>query len=188
MVNIYVFLEGAAQVSDGSEKYVLFQVTTGEDAPSRLPLPPHTPSACSRQERTGLSERQRSARTRGSHAELTDLGLPPHGCTVGIALALHSVITQQMKLRQGCKHALMQQQCSSRNAQVHTHTHTHMHRRTHAQAHTRTDTHTHAHMHRRTHAHKHTHIHTHTHTHALATHDLQRPKTLFSLTPHNPAG
>jgi len=167
MVNIYVFLEGAAQVSDGSEKYVLFQVTTGEDAPSRLPLPPHTPSACSRQERTGLSERQRSARTRGSHAELTDLGLPPHGCTVGIALALHSVITQQMKLRQGCKHALMQQQCSSRNAQVHTHTHTH------AQAHTRTGAHAHRHTHTRTHAQAHTRTQTHTHTHTY-THTRSR--------------
>jgi len=46
--------------------------------PLRLPLPPQTPPACSRQDLTGLSERQRSERTRGSHAELAN-GFAPTG-------------------------------------------------------------------------------------------------------------
>ena len=164
MVNIYVFLEGAAQVSDGSEKYVLFQVTTGEDAPSRLPLPPHTPSACSRQERTGLSERQRSARTRGSHAELANLGLPSQDCTVGTALAFCGYATNEVD-----RDASMLQthnvhihaQAHDVHTHAHTHSHTHIHTHAHAhtltQAHTRTDTHAHAC------AHTHTNIHTQTH-------------------------
>ena len=139
---------------DGSEKSFLFKVTSGQDAPPALPAP--SPPACSRHEQTGLSERQRSAGARGSHAGLANIGLP----LVGIALTLHSVVMQLMKLTgmQACS-------CSSRNARVNN-AHTHIH--THAQAHTNTQAHTHTekHMHRHTHPlaplHTRTHIHMHT--------------------------
>ena len=121
-----------------------------------LPLPPQTPPACSRQERTELSKRQRSARTRGSHAGQANLGLPPQDCIVGIASALHSVVMQQLKLRQGCKHALVQQQCSSRN-DMHRHAQTHSHNLAHTHTHTDTHTRSHARKHARTPAHTHTH-------------------------------
>jgi len=65
--------------------------------PLHLHLPPQTPSACSRQEQTGLSKRQRSARTKTrSHAELANLGLTPQGCTVGTALAFCGYATYEV--------------------------------------------------------------------------------------------
>ena len=111
--------------------------TSSQDAPPplRLSLPPQTPPACSRQEQTGLSERQRSARTRGSHAGLAKLGLP---WIVKLVLHRHCIL-QQIELIQECKHALMQQQKCTGALRTHTRTHTH------AQAHTRTDTHAQAH-------------------------------------------
>jgi hypothetical protein len=72
-------------------------------SPPALPAPPpQTPPACSRQERTGLSKRQRSARTRGSHAELAKLGLPPQqDCTVGTALAFKKNILGEVFFQRG---------------------------------------------------------------------------------------
>ena len=120
----------------------------GEGGPPALPAP--SPPACSRHEQTGLSERQRSAGARGSHAGLANIGLP----LVGIALTLHSVVMQLMKLTgmQACS-------CSSRNAQANN-LHTHMHRRTHAQTH----------GHTRAHKHVHTHTLSNTLAHTRATH------------------
>jgi len=123
--------------------------------PLRLPLPPQTPLACSRQERTGLSERQRNARTRGSHVELSNLGLPSQDCTVGTALAFCGYATNKLTGMQAHN--------------VHTHAQAH---NVHTQSHTHTHTHTHTHMHRSTHLHRYTHaqthIHMHTHTHNLS--------------------
>jgi hypothetical protein len=158
----------------------LFEVTSGEDAPPhyRLPLPPQTPPACSRQERTRLSDRQRSARIRGSNAELANLGLSPQDCTVGTALAFCVNATNEVD-----RDASMLS-CSSRRTTcthtrarthtltcIHTHVHrrTHSHRRTHAQthAHTRAHTHTHTLSLSNTLAYTRTHTHTHTHKHTL---------------------
>jgi len=149
--------------------------------PLRLPLPPQTPPACSRQERTGLSERQRSARSRTrSHAGLANLGLPPQECTVGTALAFCGCATNEVETGlQACSlAAAVMRRCTTH---THTYAHTHMHRHTHRRAHTCTGAHTHthtctsahtqvhtrthAHMHRRAHTHVHTHTHKHTHTH-----------------------
>ena len=138
--------------------------------PLRLPLPPWAPIACSRQERTGLSERQRSARTTGSLAELADLGLPSHDCTVGTALAFCVYVTNEVDRDA----SMLQAHTVHIHAQAHdVHTHAHTHSHTHTQTHTQTNTnthihkHTHTHMHMRTHTYTgaHTHIHTNTNTH-----------------------
>jgi hypothetical protein len=138
--------------------------------PLRLPLPPWAPIACSRQERTGLSERQRSARTTGSLAELADLGLPSHDCTVGTALAFCVYVTNEVDRDA----SMLQAHTVHIHAQahdVHTHAHTHSHTHTHTHTQTNTNTHihkhTHTHMHMRTHTYTgaHTHIHTNTNTH-----------------------
>ena len=96
--------------------------------PPALPSPPTLP-ACSRQEQTGSSERQRSTRTRGSHA--------------GLALATGMQVCYQ------------QQKAQAHN--VHTFARTHIH--THAQVHTHTHTNTGAHTHRHTYTGAHTHTH-----------------------------
>ena len=112
--------------------------------------------------RADQAEGQRNARTKGSHAGIANLGLPP---TVGIALALHSVVMQQVKLT-GSKHAhaaAMQQKWTV----THTSTGAHTHKYTHAQAHTCTDTHAQAHTRAHTHTYSLEHPCTHTHTHTL---------------------
>jgi len=85
----------------------------------------------------------------------------PQDCIVGIALALHSAVMQQIKLRQECKHASIQQQKCAGAQRAHTYTQT-------TNMHTRTHTHTHTHKHAHAHARTPAHTHTHTHTHALA--------------------
>jgi len=130
----------------------------GSPPPLRLRLHPQTPPACSRQEWTGLSMRQRSARRRTrSHAELTNLGLTPQDCTVGTALTFCNYATIE-----GCKHA-------AASAQAHN-VHKHVHTNTHTCTHTCTGTHTHtgAHTHRHTCTCARAHTHTHTHTHSLS--------------------
>jgi len=88
-----------------------------------------TSSACSRQERSGLSERQKSEKQEAAKQAL-----------VAELCSWHCILwLLQMKLRQGCKHALTQQQCSSRkdmhtHARTHTHLHTHIYTRTHARS------------------------------------------------------
>ena len=137
--------------------------------PLRLPLPPWAPIACSRQERTGLSERQRSARTTGSLAELADLGLPSHDCTVGTALAFCVYVTNEVDRDA----SMLQAHTVHIHAQAHdVHTHAHTHSHTHTHTHTQTNTNTHIHKHTHTHAHAHTltqaHTRTDTHAHACA--------------------
>ena len=158
VVKKQLFLGGAVQVFRGAvaKKQLLFEVKSGEDASPLLclPLPPQTPLACSRQDWTGLSERQRSARTRSSHAGLrANLGLPPQDCTVGIAFCDYA--TNKVD-----KDALMLS-CSIRNAQAHKHTHSHTQYL--APLFTHTCTHT-----KHTNIHTRAHTHTHTHTHAQA--------------------
>ena len=142
----------------------MFKVTSGEMLPPAPPAP-SPPSRLQQARRTGLSERQRSARTRTrSHAGLANLGLPPQGCTVGTALAFCGYATNEVD-----RDASMLQthnvhihaQAHDVHTHAHTHSHTHIHTHAHAhtltQAHTRTDTHAHAC------AHTHTNIHTQTH-------------------------
>ena len=142
-----------------------------------LHLPSQTPSACSRHERTGLSKRQRSTRTRTcSHAGLANLVLTPQDCTVGTALAFCGYATNQvtgMRRRTTCTHMRTQTHIhiykhAHTHAQAHTLTGVHTHRHTFTCARARTHTHTHTHTHTRTHTHAHTHTHTHTHTLSLA--------------------
>ena len=143
-------------------------MTSGEDAPQlRLPLPPWTPLACSRQERTGLSERQRSARTRGSHAirkpwfALTD-------CSVGTAFcgyATNEVDRDASMLQTHNVHIHAQ----AHDVHTHAHTHSHTHIHTHAHAHTLTQAHTRT----RTHTHTYTHTYTHTDTHTHSSYSTQ---------------
>ena len=114
-----------------------------------------------------MSERQRSARTRSSHAELANLGLPPQDCTVGTALAFCGYASNEVDRDASIL------SCSGRKTTCsYTRTHMHIHTHTCTSAHTHTGAHTHRQMHMRTrvHAHIHTHTHTraHTHTHTLA--------------------
>ena len=88
--------------------------------------------ACSKQERTSLSQSEREAKERENKRQswLQDLQtlVCPQDCIVGNALALHSVIMQQMKLTgmQACSHAAaMQQKCTGAHTHTHTQTHTH---------------------------------------------------------------
>jgi hypothetical protein len=152
----------------GDENYLL----SGQDAPPAPPAPaPQTPPAWSRQEQTGLSERQRSARTRGSHAAEQTL-VCPQDCIVGIASALHSATNEVETGMQACSRAAAEMRrrttCTHSRACTHTHIHTqthtcagtHTHKGTHTQAHRRTDTHAQA----RTHIHSLAPLHKHTHT------------------------
>ena len=119
------------------------------------PPAPSPPSRLQQARRTGLSERQRSARTRTrSHAGLANLGLPPQGCTVGTALAFCGYATNEAD-----RDASMLQAHN-----VHTHAHTHSHIHTHA--HTYTHAHTCTGAHTYTGAHTHTYTLTHTYTHS----------------------
>jgi hypothetical protein len=105
-----------------------------------LPPAPPAPSPLSRMQqarRTGLSKKQRSARTRGSHAELANLGLPSQDCTVGTALALRGYATNEVD-----RDASMLQ---AHNVHTHAHTHTHTRAHTHAQVHIHTQAHTRTH-------------------------------------------
>jgi len=139
----------------GDENYLL----SGQDAPPAPPAPaPQTAPACSRQEQTGLSERQRNARTRGSHAAEQTL-VCPQDCIVGIASALHSATNEVETGMQACSHAAAEMRRRTTCTLTCTHTYTHKH--THAQAHT----HTKAHTHRRTDAQ--THMHRRAHTYIL---------------------
>ena len=161
-------------------------MTSGEDAPPlRLPLPPWTPLACSRQERTGLSERQRSARTRGSHAirkpwfALTD-------CSVGTAFcgyATNEVDRDASMLSCRSNAAEMHRRAHTRaRTQTHTCTGTHTQARARTQTHAQVHIHTHAQAHTRIGAHTHrytctcTQIIIHTHTHALSIAPKQHAK------------
>ena len=130
-----------------------------------LPPAPPAPSPLSRMQqarRTGLSKKQRSARTRGSHAELANLGLPSQDCTVGTAFAFCGYATNEVD-----RNASMLQ---AHNVDTHAHTqsHTHTHIHTHAQAHTLTQAHTRTHIHTHARAHAHAHTHTYTHTTSLS--------------------
>ena len=152
--------------------------------PPASPTPaPQTAPACSRQEQTGLSERQRSARTRGSHAAEQTL-VCPQDCIVGIASALHSATNEVETGMQACSRAAAEMRrrttCTHSRACTHTHIHTHSQAHTHTGAHTHTRTDTHAQAHIGAHTHRHTHslapLHTHTYTHTLATAPKQHAK------------
>jgi len=128
--------------------------------PLHLPLPPQTSPACSRQERTGLSERQKSARTRGRQAGLANLGLPPQDfLRISTAFCGHATNEVQTGM-QACSHAAAGMKCTR------THTHIHSHTPWHP------CTHTHPHTHKR--AHPHIHTDTHRHTHAHSSYSTQR--------------
>ena len=136
--------------------------------PLRLHLPPQTPSACSRQERTRLSKWQR-AQERGLTAMQNLHILVCSHRIVQLALYWHSVVMQLMKLTgmQACSRdaaAEMRRHttCTQMRTQTHTHTHTytHMHSRTHLHRHTHAQTH----MHMRAHTHNYTNTHSCTHS------------------------
>jgi hypothetical protein len=121
------------------------------------PPAPSPPSHLQQARRTGLSERQRSARTRTrSHAEVANLGLTPQDCTVGTALAFCGCATNEVD-----RDASMLQ---AHNVHTHAHTHSHIHTHTH----THTHAHTNAQAHTLTQAHTRTHTLTHAHTLAIA--------------------